>query len=85
MGGHVNVIHHFDEKTGLVTAMEPWHLDPSKNTNYRFDGLTYSHKKTGAPFRFLGTHAKRPLSYYTSKPLGGLFVIGYNSKHNRRF
>ena len=79
MGGHVNVIHAIDTGTNMVTAMEPWYPDPSTDPNYRFDragGLpVFSRKTDGAPFKFTGTHIKRPLSYYTSKPLGASLLI----------
>lgn len=79
-GGHVNVIHRYDEKKGTVMAMEPWYPDPSKNTSYRLDDGVYSHKTTGDPFKFTGAHVTRPLTYYTSKPLNDQFVIGHNVK-----
>jgi hypothetical protein len=85
MGGHVNVIHRFDEHAGTVMAMEPWFPDPATNPNYSFDGSVFSNKSTGDPFKFTGKHTSRPLSYYTSKPLSGQFVIGYNSKYSGTF
>jgi hypothetical protein len=83
--GHVNVIHRFDEKAGTVMAMEPWYPDPVANPSYTFDGVTYSHKTTGAPFKFSGRHVTRPLAYYTLKPLNGRFVIGHNEKFAVRY
>lgn len=76
LGGHVNVIHSFDEATQTVGVMEPWFPDPSTNRAYSFDGTVFSNITTGDPFKFTGTMTKRPLSYYTSKPLNGQFVVG---------
>lgn len=36
MGGHVNVIHGFDEASGNVSVMEPWFPDPAKDNSYEF-------------------------------------------------
>lgn len=80
MGGHVNVIHRYDEKKGTVLAMEPWFPDPAKNTSYSFDGQVFEHKTTRKPFKFTGAHVTRPLTYYTSKPLNDQFVVGHNVK-----
>ncbi len=85
MGGHVNVIHRFDEHAVTTMAMEPWFPDPSTNPNYGFDGAVYSNKSSGEAFKFTGKHISRPLGYYTSKPLSGQFVIGYNSKYSGTF
>ncbi len=82
LGGHVNVIHRYDEKKGTVQAMEPWYPDPAKDSKYRFADGNYSHKTTGAPFKFTGAQVTRPLAYYTSKPLNDQFVIGHNVKFN---
>lgn len=79
IGGHVNVIHAIDSASSTVTAMEPWFPDPSADPNYSFSvaaGLPlFSRKSDGAPFRFTGQHVKRPLSYYTSRPLNGNLLI----------
>jgi hypothetical protein len=76
LGGHVNVIHNYDEKSKLVSVMEPWFPDPSSNPNYRLDGLQYFNPTTSTLFKFTGRHISRPLGYYTSKPLEGQFLIG---------
>lgn len=83
LGGHVNVIHGYDEARGTVTVMEPWFPDPSNDPAYEFDtsgGLpVFSAKKDGTPFRFTGKHLVRPLTYYTSRPMNGAFVVAYAS------
>jgi len=80
MSGHVNVIHGFDPASSTVVAMEPWFPDASLDTNFTLvnvDGqLVYENNTTGAPFAFTGNHIKRPMTYYTSKPLDGAFVVG---------
>lgn len=76
LGGHVNVIHSFDEATQTVGVMEPWFPDPAANKAYTFEKGLFYNKQTGDPFKFTGTMTRRPLSYYTSKPLNGQFVIG---------
>ncbi len=79
MSGHVNVIHGFDSTKGEVDAMEPWFPDPSKDANFELiraaGAPVYQNKSTGAPFVFTGTHVRRPLSYYTSRPLSGKFIV----------
>lgn len=80
VGGHVNVLHGFAEEKGELFVMEPWYPDPSINPNYtaeNFNGtLVYLRNGTGDPFKFLGAHVRRPLSYYLSRPLDGKFIAG---------
>jgi hypothetical protein len=79
MGGHVNVIHSFDQTRGNVTVMEPWYPDPSANPNYELvnnDGIfAFERKGDHVPFQFQGTHVTRPLSYYSSRPLNGRMLV----------
>lgn len=83
MGGHVNVIHGLDEKAGTVGVMEPWFPDPATNKAYQYEPLdmVFANKKTGDPFKFTGMNTRRSVTYYTSKPLNGQFVICYNAKY----
>ncbi|GEM_PF-5419459 len=78
--GHVNVIHGYDETKSEVTAMEPWFPDPSKNMQFELvdhGGLqVYENKATHLPFVFSGSHVRRSVSHYLSKPLDGQFIIG---------
>jgi len=76
MGGHVNVLHNYDASTNLVSAMEPWYPDPVGNTKFEQINGEFFHKKTGDAFKFSGQMVRRPMGYYTSKPLGGQFIIG---------
>jgi hypothetical protein len=80
MSGHVNVIHGFDDIKHVVSAMEPWFPDPSKDNNFELvnnGGLdVYENKKTHLPFKFQGAHVKRPFTYYSANPLEGAFVVG---------
>jgi hypothetical protein len=86
LGGHCNTIHSFDIETNEVVVMEPWFPDPFNDSNYALlestDGGAplYVHKQTKEAFVFRGTHVKRPLSYYLSRPLSGEFIIAYSSK-----
>lgn len=82
LGGHVNVIHHLDESSGTVMAMEPWFPDPMTNPHFKFEGGVFVNKSNGDPFKFHGKHINRPMSFYTSKLLGGQFIVGFNSKFN---
>jgi len=82
LGGHVNVIHHLDDSSGTVMAMEPWFPDPMTNPHFKFEGGVFVNKSNGDPFKFHGKHINRPMSFYTSKPLGGQFIVGFNSKFN---
>jgi hypothetical protein len=79
-GGHVNVLHGFDERKSEIFAMEPWYPDPSTNPNYTREIVSgmaiYSKAGTGEPFKFQGTHIRRSLSYYLSRPLEGKFIAG---------
>ncbi len=79
MGGHVNVIHSFDQSRGTVSVMEPWYPDPAANPNYVLvdnDGLpVFERKGDRVPFVFQGTHLTRPLSYYASRPLNGRLLV----------
>ena len=83
LAGHVNVIHAYDEETGMVTVMEPWFPDPAKDSNFKLiqagEMPVYVNKTSGEPFQFKGAHLKRPLSYYVSRPLEGKFVIGFSA------
>lgn len=83
LGGHVNVIHAYDEAKATVTVMEPWFPDPVGNAAYEFSMVAgspvYSAKQGGAPFKFTGKHIVRPLNYYTTKPLNGQFIVAYSS------
>lgn len=83
LGGHVNVIHAYDADKGMVTVMEPWFPDPVNDANYRFDTAgpmpVFSNKKDGTPFKFKGKHLVRPVSYYTSRPLGGTLIVSSSS------
>ncbi len=81
MGGHVNVLHSLDEKAGTVGVMEPWFPDPSVDKAYDFDGEVFSNKKTGTAFKFKGQNTRRPISYYTSRPMNGEFIVGHNAKY----
>lgn len=79
MGGHMNVLHSYNRTTDELVVMEPWFPDPELDPNFAkmtTGGATnYFHKRTGAPFKFKGTHVKRPLSYYTSRPMNGRILI----------
>jgi hypothetical protein len=79
MGGHVNVIHSYDPAADAVTVMECWDPDPSTNANYTLTrvgpAVVFTSKRDGSPFVFKGTHAKRALSHYTSRPLAGGVLI----------
>jgi hypothetical protein len=79
MSGHVNVVHGFDPAKSGVDAMEPWFPDPSKDANFELNSAggtqVFETKSTGAPFIFTGTHVRRPLFYYTSRPLSGKFAV----------
>ncbi|WP_342359781.1 papain-like cysteine protease family protein [Terrarubrum flagellatum] len=90
LGGHVNVIHGLDEDKGVVKVMEPWFPDPEKNSAYSREDIpadqsgtvttpVYSKKTDGSTFKFTGQHVTRPISYYTSRPLDGEFVLAYSS------
>jgi hypothetical protein len=77
---HVNVIHGIDVRTAQVSVMECWAPDPTQDPNYKLetvDGqLVYESVLDGSPFKFVGQHLKRPLSYYTDHPLNrGKFLI----------
>jgi hypothetical protein len=80
MSGHCNMLHAFEDAGAGVVAMEPWFPDPSRDPNFEMTNVSgtivFTNKTTGAPFAFTGTHIRRPMSYYTSKPLGGAFVVG---------
>ncbi|WP_174279742.1 hypothetical protein [Sphingomonas bacterium] len=78
LGGHVNVIHGYDDATNTVAVMEPWYPDPAANKSFAYDADSgsYYNKTSGDPFKFTGAMLRRPLSYYTSKPLDGQFVVG---------
>jgi len=80
MGGHVNVMHGFDEQKNTVFVMEPWFPDPMINPQFvlnTFEGQpVILNTTTGAPFVFTGAHVRRPITYYTSRPLNGRFVSG---------
>lgn len=84
LGGHVNVIHGYNEAKGTVTVMEPWFPDPDRDAAYVMDtsqGLPVyiSRKDPSKTFVFKGAHLDRPLAYYTAKPLAGYFVVAYSS------
>ncbi len=79
VGGHVNVIHAFDEKTNAVSVMECWFPDPIGDPNYTFSNAggfpIFSRNSDGAPFKFKGAHVTRNLDFYSTRPLGGLLLI----------
>ncbi len=79
MGGHVNVIHAYDDKSNTASVMECWFPDPSADRNYTFSnagGLPiYTRNSDGAPFKFRGAHLTRNLDYYSTHPLGGSLLI----------
>jgi hypothetical protein len=83
LGGHVNVIHTLDAEKNTVIAMDPWFPDPDKDRNYTYDDTVsppvFINNNDGTPFKFTGVHVTRPVSYYTSKALGGEFVLAYSS------
>jgi hypothetical protein len=79
MGGHVNVIHGFDEGSAKVAVMEPWFPDPTKDKSYDLMEGNFFKKGTGAMFKFTGQMTMRPLSYYTSRPMGGEFIVGHRA------
>lgn len=85
IGGHANVIHSIDDNAGTVMVMEPWFPDPSKIASYNLDGGKFIDAKTKSVFKFTGKHISRPLTFYTSSPLNGQFIVGYNSKFSGKF
>ena len=83
LGGHVNVIHGYDEARGMVTVMEPWFPDPMADAGYQLEMSdnypVFISKKDSSSFKFTGKHLVRPLAYYTARPLNGAFMVAYAS------
>jgi hypothetical protein len=79
MGGHMNVIHSYDDEKGELTVMDPWFPDPAVDQNYTFDKSTgfpvFISKRDGSPYKFRGTHAKRTRASYEGNTLSGRLLI----------
>jgi hypothetical protein len=74
LGGHMNVIHGFNESQNTVFAMEPWYPPAEDDPGYvevdeELGPPVFESIADGSPFKFRGAHIWRPITYYTTNPL----------------
>jgi len=66
-------------ETARILEIEPWYPDRVVNPSFYEMNGNFFHKKTGHVFNFSGQMTRRPMNYYTSKPLFGQFIIGHRA------